>query len=82
MYLGARTFNEQVRRHVSLYITHLRHVRCELDGNSLRELGLTPGPHFGPIMKRLLSARLDGEVTSIEEERSLALSLISASRQQ
>jgi tRNA nucleotidyltransferase (CCA-adding enzyme) len=82
LYLGARTSNEQVRRHVSLYITHLRHVRCELDGNSLRELGLTPGPHFGPIMKRLLSARLDGEVTSIEEERSLALSLISASRQQ
>lgn len=76
LYLAARTSNEQVRRYVSLYITHLRHVRRELDGTALRELGLQPGPRFSDIMKRLLDARLDGEVTSLAEERDLALKLI------
>jgi tRNA nucleotidyltransferase (CCA-adding enzyme) len=76
LYLAARTLNEEVRRHVSLYITRLRHIRRELDGNSLRELGLAPGPHFSTIMKRLLDARLDGEISSSEEERDLARRLI------
>ncbi|NVN90904.1 MAG: CBS domain-containing protein [Desulfuromonadales bacterium] len=78
LYLAARTPNEQVRRYVSLYITHLRHVRRGLDGTALRELGLQPGPRFSDIMKRLLDARLDGEVTSIEDERNLARKLIGA----
>ena len=76
LYLAARTPNEEMRRNVSLYITRLRHVRPELDGNSLRELGLAPGPRFSDVMKRLLDARLDGEISSIEEESDLARSLI------
>jgi len=78
LYLAARTQNEQVRRYVSLYITNLRHIRRGLDGNSLRELGLVPGPHFSRILKRLLDARLDGEIACIEEERELACRLIGA----
>lgn len=80
LYLAARTQNDQVRRLVSLYITRLRHMRRELDGNALKELGLAPGPHFSPIMKRLLAARLDGEVSSAEEERALARELVSLAR--
>lgn len=78
LYLAARARHEQVRRFTSRYITRLRHVRQSLDGNDLLELGLQPGPHFSEIMQRLLAARLDGEVSSVEEERTLALSLISA----
>ncbi len=77
LYLAARTLSEQIRRLVSLYITRLRHVRRELDGTALKELGLAPGPGFSLIMKRLLEARLDGEVASVEEERALARRLIS-----
>jgi tRNA nucleotidyltransferase (CCA-adding enzyme) len=76
LYLAARTQNDQVRRLVSLYITRLRHVHRELDGNVLMELGLAPGPNFSRIMKRLLDARLDGEVGTAEEERALARELI------
>jgi len=78
LYLAARSSHEQVRRYTSLYITSLRLVRCELDGHDLREMGLEPGPFFSKVMQRLLAARLDGEVSCVEEERALAISLIAA----
>jgi tRNA nucleotidyltransferase (CCA-adding enzyme) len=81
LYLAARARHEQVRRFTSLYITRLRHVRPDLDGNALLGLGLTPGPHFCEIMHCLLDARLDGEISSTDEERTRAQSLISAKQQ-
>ncbi|MDD2542013.1 MAG: CBS domain-containing protein [Desulfuromonadaceae bacterium] len=75
LYMAARASSEQVRRFVSLYLTRLRAVAPLLNGNDLCGLGLEPGPLFGRIMERLLQARLDGEVTSRDEEEALALSL-------
>lgn len=75
LYLAARASSEQVRRFASLYLTRLRAVAPELNGNDLHGLGLEPGPLFGHIMKRLLQARLDGEVCSREEEEALAKSM-------
>jgi len=76
LYLAAAASQEAVRRYVSLYLTRLRRVRCSVDGTALKALGLQPGPDFGRIMERLLTARLDGEVNSDDEERALALELI------
>jgi tRNA nucleotidyltransferase (CCA-adding enzyme) len=76
LYLAAITKQEQIRRYISLYMTTLRNTRCELGGKALQELGLQNGPQFGLIMERILAARLDGLVKSIEEEKALALSLI------
>ena len=77
LYLAARTEHEQVRRYISLYMTRLRSMRCELDGNALQQLGLKKGPMFGKIIEQLLEARLDGEVNSMAEEQKLAEELIS-----
>ncbi|HXE98291.1 MAG TPA: CBS domain-containing protein [Dongiaceae bacterium] len=71
LYLAARASSEQVRRFVSLYLTRLRAVAPELDGDDLLGLGLEPGPLFRRIKERLLQARLDGEVSSREEEEAL-----------
>lgn len=76
LYLAAKAARDEVKRFVSLYLTHLRQVRSGLDGEALKELGLGAGPRFRGVMDRLLAARLDGEIHSDEEERSLALSLI------
>ncbi|MBT1072067.1 CBS domain-containing protein [Pelotalea chapellei] len=76
LYLAARTRHEEIRRFVSLYITHLRQVRCTLDGIALQQMGIKPGPELGYVMKHLLTARLDGTITTTEEERSMAMSLI------
>ena len=76
LYLAAAASQEAVRRHVSLYLTRLRLVRRGLDGQALMALGVRPGPDFGRIVARLLAARLDGEVTSDEEERALVALLL------
>ncbi|BCS52272.1 CBS domain-containing protein [Geobacter sp. SVR] len=76
LYLAARTRYENVRRCVTLYITRLRLVRCDLDGTSLLALGLKPGPRVGEILAHLLATRLDGEISTPEEERRLAMDLI------
>jgi len=76
LYLAACASREEVRRFVSHYISHLRKVRCFLDGDGLAALGLAPGPQFRKILDRLLVARLDGEVVDDEQERALAQQLI------
>lgn len=38
-----------------------------ISGHDLMELGLTPGPHFGPILKKALDAQDRGEYTTREE---------------
>jgi len=78
LYLAARANREEVRRFVSQYVTRLRQVRCSLDGDGLAVLGLAPGPQFRKILNRLLVARLNGEVVNDEQERALALQLISS----
>jgi tRNA nucleotidyltransferase (CCA-adding enzyme) len=78
LYMAARASSEQVRRFVSLYLTKLRMVYPLLDGEYLLGLGLEPGPLFGHIKDRLLHARLDGDVSSREEEETLVKSLIQA----
>ncbi len=35
-------------------------------GRHLISLGITPGPHFGPILKRVFEAQLDGEFDDLE----------------
>jgi tRNA nucleotidyltransferase (CCA-adding enzyme) len=77
LYLASRASNEQVKRFVSLYLTRLRGVVPLLGGDDLQSLGLTPGPEFGRIRKRLLQARLDGEVLSLDDEMALVKSMIS-----
>jgi len=76
LYLAAAARQEEVKRYVSLYLTRLRQVRCTLDGEALKAMGLRPGPQFRHILERLQAARLDGEIVSDDEELALAAELI------
>lgn len=51
-------------------------VETVLDGNDLREMGLEPGPQYAVLLDRLLAARLDGQVSTADEERALLERLI------
>ncbi len=53
-----------------LYLDELRHVRPLLDGNDLLALGVPQGPRVGEILTALLDARLDGLVSTREEEET------------
>jgi tRNA nucleotidyltransferase (CCA-adding enzyme) len=80
LYIAAAA-QEEVKRYVSLYLTQLRQIKCRLDGETLKAMGLQPGPDFSRIMLRLLTARLDGIISSDDEERALASELITSKSQ-
>ena len=53
-----------------LYLDELRHVRPMLDGNDLLAMGAPQGPRVGELLNALLDARLDGLVSTREEEEA------------
>jgi tRNA nucleotidyltransferase (CCA-adding enzyme) len=75
LYLASHVNSEQTRRFVSLYLTKLRDIVPLLDGDDFLALGLKPGPLFKRIKYGLLQARLDGRVTSREDERDFVLAM-------
>ena len=57
---------------VALYQKDLAGTTPALTGTDLASLGIPEGRSVGRILRELLSARLDGEVSSAEEEAELA----------
>ena len=53
------------------YLNELRYVRPALDGNDLIKLGVPEGPQVGELLSEVLTARLDGLVTTKEEEETM-----------
>jgi tRNA nucleotidyltransferase (CCA-adding enzyme) len=62
------------------YLAEWRHIEPDTDGERLRALGLPPGPVYREILERLRAARLDGEITSAEEEDRLRDYLVREAR--
>lgn len=57
-----------VRNRLSLYLNELRHVSPALDGRDLLALGVPMGPQVGEMLRRLRTGRLDGLLSTSEEE--------------
>lgn len=51
-----------------LYLDKLRHVKTSLNGRALQQMGISPGPRLGEILKALQEAKLDQKVRTKEEE--------------
>jgi len=62
----------EARQNIGLYIKSLRHVRTSLTGSDLVKLNLASGPRIKEILEILREARLDGKVSTREEELDLA----------
>ena len=69
---------ERARQRLELYQRELCHVKPELDGTYLKELGVPPGPIYRHILGTLRDARLDGQVTSRVDEEALVRELLAA----
>jgi len=70
LYIMSRTGEEEVRKGLSTYITRLRGLSTDLGGADLKAMGLKQGPEIGRVLANLLARRLDGKITSREEEVS------------
>jgi tRNA nucleotidyltransferase (CCA-adding enzyme) len=55
------------------YVTRLRHVELEIWGYDLLEAGIPEGPGIGRGLDAALEARLDGDISTREEELEVAL---------
>ena len=72
LYVMARTKKEDQRKNISHYLTWLRYQTVDITGHDLIGIGIDPGPVFGPLLKKVLAAKIDGKAESRDEQLSLA----------
>jgi tRNA nucleotidyltransferase (CCA-adding enzyme) len=65
-----------VRQRLDQYETHWKATQTEVDGSYLRAMGVPGGPVYRSILDAVLSARLDGKVSTRQEEEALVASLL------
>lgn len=58
----------RVRERIDFFRTRLRHIQPVLTGDDLKQMGIPPGPAYKDILARLRDARLDGILTTREQE--------------
>lgn len=69
LFMMATTKREEVKRSISYYYTHLRHVTTALKGRDLLRIGIPPGPAYREILQAICDAKLDGQLSSESDER-------------
>jgi tRNA nucleotidyltransferase (CCA-adding enzyme) len=72
LYLMAKSSGEFLDRAGAAYLAVYRRVTPMIDGDDLLNLGLKPGPSLQKALSALRLARLDGEVTTVEDEKAYA----------
>jgi len=72
----ARIGSPALRRNAALYLSEWRHVRPATTGDTLRQIGVPPGPRYKQILDRLKHAWLDGELDTDDDEARLLESLL------
>lgn len=64
------------RAAIDSYLALWRFMVPETTGDTLRELGLEPGPVYRQILQELRSAVIDGQVKTTEDEQKLLDELV------
>ncbi len=65
-----------VQETIRNYREDWRHRKPQTNGNTLKEMGISPGPHYSEILERLRVAVLDGEIADEAAERALLKEII------
>jgi hypothetical protein len=73
LYAMGRTGEEGVKKAISMYFTELKRVKVSLGGKDLKKMGFVPGPIYAEILQAVLRARLEGKVSSRQEEIDFVL---------
>jgi tRNA nucleotidyltransferase (CCA-adding enzyme) len=74
--------DQDSRQAVDMYLRKWRYVQPKTDGNTLREIGLPPGPSYKQVLWDLRAAWLDGQIRSKKDEKELLNQLVEASKTQ
>lgn len=72
--------NDLIGRRVRTYLEALQDVSPSITGRDLHCIGIPEGPAFGRILEEIRAAKLDGLLTSREEELELARTMAARCR--
>jgi len=60
--------NDEFKDKVNLYLNELQDITLSISGDTLIKMGMQPGPNFGKLLREALRAKINGEITTHEEE--------------
>jgi len=61
--------DKEIEDKINLYINELQDIKIYTTGKDLIEAGITPGPMFGEILRELLQAKINKEISTQEDEK-------------
>ena len=68
-----KTKSRLAMKRVFNYLNNLQNTSVHLTGKDLIKMGYKPGPHFRNIIGALLTSKLDGTISSREEEKKFVI---------
>lgn len=72
----AKQRRQELKKALSLYLTHLQDMAIAVSGRDIEAMGLRPGPEFSIILQTVKRAVLNNEARTREEQLLLARSLV------
>ena len=75
LYLLAREDDSEQHEKLTRYIYMGRQMKPDINGDDLKQLGVQPGPMIGRILNEVLTAKLDDESMSRNDQLALAARL-------
>ncbi|MFH1888613.1 MAG: hypothetical protein ABH806_00815 [Candidatus Omnitrophota bacterium] len=69
--IRAKSKDKRLRKNIDDFFGVYNGTRLHITGEDLHKLGLTPGPHYQKIFRRVLNAKLNGLVKTKKEELAL-----------
>jgi tRNA nucleotidyltransferase (CCA-adding enzyme) len=74
--IKAKYKNKNLNKHIEDFLEIYNFIRISVTGHDLYRLGIEPGPYYQKIFARVFKAKLDGCVSTKEEELALINKLI------
>lgn len=71
--------NGGLQSKVDLYLNELKDIKTTVNGDTLIGMGLKPGPVFGEVLRNVLAARVNDEI-SAEDEVGFAKTILESSQ--
>ncbi|MHB8088067.1 MAG: hypothetical protein ACYDH2_07420, partial [Anaerolineaceae bacterium] len=60
--------NQIIKQQIQNYLTIWRELESFTTGETLKAKGIPPGPRYAAILKELKNAKLDGKISSQQQE--------------
>lgn len=76
LHMMAGAGRPEIRRHISTYFTQLSGMKSFINGNDLKKMGIPMGPVYRVLLDKVLDARLDGLVSSRDDELAMVNNLL------